>query len=226
MNNSLELTQIGRYESGIFDDGAAEITAYDPDSQNLYVINSSTGTIDILDISDPTNPIFTGAIDIKTLGGGINSIAINDGIIAAAIEADSAQDLGIVAFFDSEGNVLNQITVGALPDAVAFTANGTKLIVANEGEPDKDKPTNNPEGSISIIDLTTGVENAAATTADFRTFNGREAELRGRGVRIFPDTAFANDVEPEFIAISPDGTQAFVTLQENNAVAVVDLEAG
>ena len=224
MNNSIELTQIGRYDSGIFDEGAAEITAYDPDSQQLFVINGADGTIDILDVSDPTNPTFTDAIAIEEFGGGINSIAIEDGIIAAAIEGESAQDPGSIVFFDTQGNVINQVTVGALPDMVTFTPDGTKILVANEGEPDEDDPTNNPQGSVSIIDLSSGVENAVVITADFTAYNGREEELRKKGVRIFPGENFANDAEPEYIAVSPDGRQAFVTLQENNAVAVVDLE--
>ena len=226
MDNSIGLTQIGRYETGIFDEGAAEITAYDADNQNLFVINGANSTIDILNLSDPTNPTFDLAIDIEEFGGGINSIAIQDGVVAAAIEAESAQDLGTIVFFDTEGNVLNQVTVGALPDMVTFTPDGTKVLVANEGEPDEDDPENNPEGSVSIIDLTEGVENATVATADFTAFNGQEAELRGRGVRIFPEVMFANDAEPEYIAVSPDGTRAFVSLQENNAIAVVDLEAG
>lgn len=226
MNNSIELTQIGRYETGIFDEGAAEITAYDPDSQQLYVINGATNTIDILDISNPTDFRFTSAIDIADLGGGITSIAIQGGAIAAAIEGESVTDPGSVVFFDTEGNVLNQVTVGALPDMVTFTPDGTKVLVANEGEPDEDRPDDNPEGSVSIIDIAEGVENASVTTADFTAFNGQEAELRGRGVRIFPEKNFANDAEPEYIAVSPDSSRAFVTLQENNAVAVVDLEAG
>jgi len=224
MNNSIELTQVGRFDTGIFDEGAAEITAFDPDSQQLFVTNDATNTIDILDLSDPTNPTFTDAIDISDLGAGINSIAINDGVVAAAIEGEAADDLGTIFFFDIEGNILNQVTVGALPDAVTFTPDGSRLIVANEGEPDEDDPTINPEGSVSIIDISEGVENATVTTADFTAFNGQEDELRAEGVRIFPDETFANDIEPEFIAVSPDGSQAFVTLQENNAIAVVDLE--
>ena len=224
MNNSIELTQIGRYDTGIFDEGAAEITAYDPNSQNLYVINGANQTIDILDLDDPSNPTFVSAIDIEELGGGINSIAIQDEVVAAVIEGESAQDLGTIVFFDTEGNILNQVAVGALPDMVTFTPDGTKVLVANEGEPDEDDSANNPQGSVSIVDISGGVENATVTTADFTAFNGQEAELKGRGVRIFPEEAFANDVEPEFITVSPDSTQAFVTLQENNAVAVVDLE--
>ena len=224
MNKSIKLTQIGRYNSGIFDEGAAEITAYDSDSQQLYVINGANSTIDILDVSDPANPIFTSAIDIEDLGGGINSIAIKDGTIAAAIEGELAQDEGSIVFFDIEGNVLNQVTVGALPDMVTFTPDGTQVLVANEGEPDEDDLTNNPEGSVSIIDISGGIESASVTTADFTAYNGQEEELREQGVRIFPGENFANDAEPEYIAVSPNSSQAFVTLQENNAVAVVDLE--
>ena len=226
MNNYIQLNQIGRYETGIFDEGAAEITAYDTDNQNLFVINGANSTIDVLDLSDPTNPTFDFAIDIKEIGGGINSIAIKNGVVAAAIEAESGQDPGTIVFFNTEGNVLNQVTVGALPDMVTFTPDGTKVLVANEGEPDEEDSENNPEGSISIVDVSDGVENATVTTADFTAFNGQEVELRERGVRIFPEENFANDAEPEYITVSPDGTQAFVSLQENNAIAVVDLEAG
>ena len=226
MDNSIELTQIGRYDSGIFDEGAAEITAYDPASQSLFVINGAEKTIDVLDVSDPTKPTFNFAIGIEDYGDGINSIDIKDGVVAAAIESDPAQDPGQVVFFDTDGNFLSQVTVGALPDMVTFTPDGTKVLVANEGEPNEDDPSLNPEGSVSIIDISGSIESATVTTADFTAYNGREAELRGRGVRIFPGETFANDVEPEYIAVSPDSSQAFVTLQENNAIAVADLEAG
>ena len=126
MDNSIELTQIGRYETGIFDEGAAEITAYDAGNQNLYVINGANQTIDILDLSDPTNLSFISSINIEEFGDGINSIAIFDGIVAAAIESDPAQDPGKIVFFDTDGNVLNQVTVGALPDMVTFTPDGNQ----------------------------------------------------------------------------------------------------
>ena len=172
----------------------------------------------------PTNPTFTFAINIEEFGAGINSIAIEDGVVAAAIEGEATDDLGSIVFFDTDGNVLNQVTVGALPDMVTFTPDGTKVLVANEGEPDEDDPTINPEGSVSIIDISDGIESASVTTADFTAYNGQEAELREQGVRIFPEENFANDVEPEYITVTPDGSQAFVSLQENNAIAVVDLE--
>jgi DNA-binding beta-propeller fold protein YncE len=65
---------------------------------------------------------------------------------------------------------------------------------------------------------------ATAATADFRGFNGQEAALRAQGVRIFgPGASAAQDFEPEYITVAADGRTAYVTLQENNAIAVVDI---
>ena len=134
MNNSIELTPIGLFDTGIFDDGAAEIPAFDALSQRLFVTNGANDTIDALDLSDPSNPTLAFAIDITPFGDGINSVAVNDGIVAAAVESDPATDPGSVVFFDSDGNLLNQVTVGALPDQLTFSPDGTKVLVANEGE--------------------------------------------------------------------------------------------
>lgn len=224
MNNSIELTPISLFDTGIFDDGAAEIPAYDPLSQRLFVTNGADDAINVVDLSDPTNPTLAFAIDITAFGDGVNSVAVNNGILAAAIESDPATDPGSVVFFDSDGNVLNQVTAGALPDQITFTPDGTKVLVANEGEADEDDPEINPPGSVSVIDITDGVANATVTDVGFTSFDGQEETLRQRGIRIFPDVSVSQDVEPEFITVSGDSTTAFVALQENNAIAVVDLE--
>ena len=214
------LTVLGTFETGAFDEGAAEINAYDPETQRLFVINANAVTVDILDLSDPSNPTQIDQIDATQYGAGANSVAVKNGILAIAIENEIATDNGEVVFFDTDGGFLGEVEVGALPDMVTFTPDGKKVLVANEGEPDDGI---DPEGSISIIDLSNGVANATVDTADFTHFNGQEEALRAAGVRIFPGVPFAQDAEPEYIAISPDGTQAFVTLQESNAVAVVNI---
>ncbi|MGK7920590.1 MAG: esterase-like activity of phytase family protein, partial [Trichodesmium sp.] len=222
-----QLRQLGTYETGLFDEGAAEIVAYDPNTQRVFVVNANSATIDVLDISDPTDPNRINQIDISPFGAGANSVAVNNsGIVAAAVEANVAQNAGSVVFFDADGEELDQVTVGALPDMVTFTSDGTKVLVANEGEPNDDY-SNDPDGSISIIDISGGVGSltpANVSTADFTAFNGREEELRNKGVRIYgPDANAPQDLEPEFIAVSADDNRAFVTLQENNAFAVVDI---
>ncbi|MDJ1182509.1 choice-of-anchor I family protein [Roseofilum casamattae] len=217
---AIELTQIGRYSSGIIDESAAEIVAYDRGTQRLFVVNANDAVLDVLDISNPTNPNLVSTISVDAaIGAGINSVAAANGVVAVAVENADAVTPGAVAFFNPEGTFLDSVTVGVLPDMVTFTPDGTKVLVANEAEPG----TTDPEGSISIIDISAGVANATVQTADFTSFNGQEDDLRAEGVRIFPGKTVAEDVEPEYIAVSPDGSKAFVTLQENNAIASVNI---
>jgi len=421
---AIALNQIGTFATNIFDEGAAEIVAHDPTTQRLFVVNGGNSSIDILDISDPATPTLLNSIDLTPFGAGANSVAVNNGIVAAAVENENTQAPGTVVFFDVNGNFLNQVPVGALPDMLTFTPDGTKVLVANEGEPAEGSPVlsggfedgfngwetagdavlatatfgrgpvegdaqaflstanqevvglddnfteiilgsavpvanlppalttglapgstegsiitqtftaaagetlsftydfftneavgqnavpgfndyafvtlqganesftgiladttrtsrqisepsifeqyqferetgfetfsytfqtageftlgigvadvgdlatvsgllvddlsiaNDPAGSISAVDVTNGVAGATVTNLDFSAFDGREEELRARGVRIFPGKTFSQDAEPEYIAVAPDGSKAFVTLQENNAFAIVDV---
>ena len=223
---ALGLTALGTFDSGEFDAEAAEIVAFDPASARAFIVNGGAKTIDIVDIGDPTAPTLVNQIDVTAIGGTANSVAVRDGLIAAAIENEEKQANGFVAFFDADGNVLAQVEVGALPDMVTFTPDGSKVLTANEGEPSDDY-TNDPEGSIAIIDISGGIDGltqAAVTIAGFGDFNDAELDP---SVRIFgPNATIAQDLEPEYIAVAPDSATAYVTLQENNAVAVVDLTAG
>ena len=224
---SIQLSVLGSYLSGIFDDSGAEIVAHDPATQRLFVINSGNTAIDVLDISDPGKPTLIDSIDASAEGGAANSVAVFDGLVAVAIEADPKTDPGKVVFYKSSDlSKQGEATVGALPDMLLFTADGKKVLVANEGEPSDDYLTD-PPGSVSIVDISAGAGSAVVSTADFSSFDGKEAELRSDGVRIFgPGATASQDLEPEYIALSSDGTTAWITLQENNAVAELDVEAG
>lgn len=220
--DDVTLTPLGTYTTGAFDEAASEIVAYDPDSQQAFVVNAKAGTVDILDISDPTNPSKVATLATP----GANSVDVHEGVIAVAEQADDKTQAGTVSFFDAETHdKISEATVGALPDMLTFTPDGTKVVVANEGEPEGycDGQTD-PEGSISVIDLTGGVDVPQVRTADFGAYDGRADELREAGVRIFgPGASVSQDLEPEYAAVSEDGTTAWVTLQEANAFAVVDL---
>ncbi len=224
----ISLTPIGTYETGQFDESAAEIVAHDPDTQQLFVVNAQQGAIDVLDVSDPTTPTL---VDTLFAGGPVNSVAVRGGFIAAAVEADPNQDPGWVQFFAIDTfEEVAAVQVGALPDMLTFTPDGTKVVVANEGEPDNycADGAGDPEGSISIIDVSGGVEDVTETsvsTADFTSFNGQIDELRAAGVRIFgPNASVAEDLEPEYVVVDADSATAWVALQENNAMAIVDLD--
>ncbi len=225
---SIQLKPIGTYKTGIFDESAAEIVSYDAATKRLFVVNANSATIDVLDVSSlksdgSVDPSLAFSIDVTPYGAVANSVDVQNGVVAVAVENADKQAAGNVVFFDTNGNFQSSVTVGALPDMVTFTPDGTKLLVANEGEPSDDY-TNDPVGSISVIDISSGVANATVTTAGFDAFIGREAELNAAGVRVFgPGANAAQDFEPEYISVSPDGTRAFAVMQENNAVAIVDV---
>ncbi len=214
--NAFSLTPIGTFATGIFDESAAEIPAYDPISKSLFVTNGDSDQIDVIDLANPNSPTLKFSIP---LGGGVNSVAYSNNIIAAAVEADMAQDPGFVKFFSTDGTFLNQVQVGALPDMLTFTPDGAKLLVANEGEPNDDYD-NDPEGSVSIINIS----DFSVTTAGFGKFNGTALD---ESIRIFgPGATVAQDLEPEYITVSEDSKTAWVSLQENNAFGILDIVNG
>ncbi|MGM3307360.1 choice-of-anchor I domain-containing protein [Anabaena sp. WFMT] len=374
---------------GSIQGSGAEIVAHDQESQRLFV--TTGGSIEIFDMSIPSLLQKVGEIDITDLGANVNSVAVKNGLVAVAIEANIKTDPGTVAFYDVKGNFLNSVEVGALPDMLVFAPDSTNsaalstftfavedftgndgrvlitlkqvgadveltatvddtvnpgdiagiffhledetlisnlnisgsdikdietgsdsvinvnginlngrpsinlgpydvgiqigekggqdfvssttltisnvtldqfagqsfgvrlqsvgasgsgssklqgiadisqstLLVANEGEADNGI---NPEGSVSIINIFG--QNAASvsvTNLDFNAFDSQADDLRTDGIRLFPDVvanpgtdeiSVSQDLEPEYIAVTPDGTKAWVTLQENNAIAVIDL---
>jgi len=221
---TLTLEKIGSYNGGAA--GAAEITAYDAASKRLFVVNGANGTVDVLDLAAPSAPRLIGTINVASIGKAVNSVAVHDGLVALAIESSPKTEPGTVAFYNAADlKLVNSVKVGALPDMLVFTPDGTKVLVANEGEPSGYGVAGSadPEGSVSIITVNRGGTPSVAS-ADFRSFNGQEAALRAQGIRIFgPNASAAQDVEPEYITVSDDGRTAYVTLQENNAIAIVDV---
>ncbi len=220
--SSLSLQKIGTFQGG--GAAAAEITAYDPGSRRLFVVNGALGTVDVLDLSNPASPARISTLQAAG-GGSINSVAVHDGLVAIAVEAPVKTSPGTVALYRASTlQPLGSATVGALPDMLAFTPDGRYVLVANEGEPN-DAYTTDPEGSVSIVD----VRNESAPTvrtAGFGGFNGQVDQLRTSGVRIYgPNASVAQDLEPEYVTVSEDGRTAWVTLQENNAMAIVDIRS-
>ena len=222
---SLRLEKIGSYSTGQYEVSAAEIPAFDAASRRLFVVNAQLGAVDVLNLANPANPVKVGTLDATAVlaGASINSVAVFNGTVAVAIQAPVKTDPGRMALYRaSDLSLISSVTIGALPDMLTFTPDGSTVLVANEGEPSDDYQTD-PEGSISVID----VRNLAAPVvrnASFTAFNSQAAALRTAGVRIYgPGATVAQDLEPEYISVSADGRTAWVTLQENNALAKVDI---
>jgi DNA-binding beta-propeller fold protein YncE len=200
----------------------AEIVAYDRKTRRAFAINSQDNDLAVIDLSDPAAPVLVDKVSLSAYGAGLNSVDTHEGLVAVAVEASPKTDPGRVVFLDARTlRVRGAVTVGSLPDMLVFDDAGQHLLVANEGEAESyvDGAVN-PDGSVSIVDLQRGVARATVRTADFRAFT-REA-LLAQGIRVFgPGATAAQDLEPEYITVQ--GRTAWVTLQEANAIAVIDV---
>ena len=231
--HSISVAPISTIASGSFLTSAAEIAAHDPGTQRLLVVNARAAQIDVIDIANPAAPVLRPelALDMTPYGAVANSVAVRGGLIAVAVEAEDKTQPGKVVFFDRNLQFISAVEVGAQPDMLTFTPDGMTVLTANEGEPNSDY-TVDPEGSVSIINVANGAAQATVQTAGFGAFNGqtREALFNGTGsgskpaVRVYgPDATVAQDFEPEYITVSHDSKTAWVTLQENNAIAIIDI---
>jgi 5'-nucleotidase len=228
---ALALSPVGTFETGVFDESAAEIVTAHGD--RLFVVNAQAGSVSVLDYADPTAPIFEFAIAAQ---GVANSVAVRpDGLGVIAFEAPVKTDPGTLVFFDADAAtdataILGSVTVGALPDMVTISADGKYAVSANEGEPSDDF-TIDPEGSVSVVKLSPAQKWAPkqkdVRTATFHAFEAGGSLPLPEDVRVFgptpqgADKPVSRNLEPEYITI--DGRTAYVALQEANAIAVVDL---
>jgi DNA-binding beta-propeller fold protein YncE len=245
---AVELVRLGTHATGLFDAAAAEISAYDPRTKRLFVVNAESGAIDVLDVADPARPtrLFTlathglRAADGSTVpaGAAVNSVDVHDGVLAVAVESDPKTDRGWALFFDTgeQAPYRSGVRVGSQPDMITFAPDGRTALTADESEPADDFSAD-PEGSVSVIDVSRGIRSLrqeAVRTAGFRAFD--EGTPLPAGVRVYgPDVPVpsgqpaagrvARNLEPEYITIDRHSRTAYVTLQEANTVATLDLRS-
>jgi hypothetical protein len=202
----------------------SEIPVWHGASRTLWVVGGDG--LDVLDLAGN----LVQSINLGSFGI-VNSVALNGNIAALSFTSPGITTPGTVQFFDvaaflggaGAGAALGSVNVGAVPDMVTWTPDGTRLLVANEGE--RQSNTNNPPGSVSVIQFNVAAPSSSTvTTAGFQAFDGQEDALRTTGVRIQAGVSASIAFEPEYIAIAPDGLRAMVVLQENNALAELDLQ--
>ena len=196
----------------------AEIISASPDGMLLAYTNADDQLIGMIDISDINNPMELETVDVSDLGEP-TSVAITPNgqfAIAAVLDTDEIpdQDPGYLAFIDveSQERVAQVELAGIGPDSVAITPDGAKVIVAIEDEEDEDNLPGDRPGSINIV--TIDYDSPDASTVE-------EVALDLTGI---DGVNYATDPQPEFVAISPDGSLAAVSIQENNAIALLDMD--
>jgi DNA-binding beta-propeller fold protein YncE len=229
----------GRSNSQGFNASAAEITAFDSSTGRIFTVNAQSGKVDVFAASNAsqiaalaspvqsidlaTMLLANGFVDSVSKVGAANSVAVNGNLLAVAMEANPKTDNGWVVFLNTSTMAyVRAVPVGALPDMLVFTPDGTKVLVANEGEPNVGY-SSDPEGSVSVI----RISDFTISTIGFGDFNvggNRNSELPlSKMVLSGMAQSIAKDLEPEYIAVREDGLEAYVTLQEASAIAVLDL---
>ena len=239
---ALNLTQIARYSAGQYnvDGGVMEIVAYNQATEWAYAINGQSGKLAAIPLAGLTAGAhveeLTGTeIDVKALVeaedgtfqyGDMTSVAISPDstTLAAALQAQGSNDAGRVALFtcEEDGSLTLEALVetGAQPDMVTFAGDGV-VLTADEGEPREGygEDIADPKGSVTVVD----VESQESTVVDFTAFDSQRDQLAEAGIVLKKGSTPSVDLEPEYIAVS--GGKAYVTLQENNAIAVLDIDS-
>lgn len=224
------LSKLGSYRTGT--EGGAEISDYDPTSKKIFITNGAANKIDVVDASNPKMLSLSSQIDLSAYGASVQSVSVKNGKVAVAVgSADKTTTVGKVAVFDTSGTLLSLTQVGYLPDMVTFNDDGTKIVVANEGEPKVNEPYTTTADYIDVNGTVGLIDVASATTTDDATgyaevdFSAATltASSDGTAVRLgaTPSNDQAKDIEPEYITVS--GNTAWVSLQENNAIAKADI---
>ena len=224
---------LSSYSTGYTDPegGVAEILKFNKENNCMYLVSGKTQTLDIVKVNAHGSTELVKKVDIAALGtangfsaGDITSVDVNTGrdLVAIAVQNADYTDNGVIVTLDYEGNFVAKYEAGVQPDMVTFSPNGNCILSANEGEPREGYEATDPMGSVTVVDL----NSKTVQTITFETFDSSRAQLVENGVLLKSGAAPSVDLEPEFIAVSSDSKTAYVTLQENNAVAALDLTSG
>lgn len=222
---SLPFAHLHTYKTGIFDGASTQVLAYDRTTFTLYSTNKSTNEVDIILYKNLLKPQTLGHIDISPYAGEVNSVAVHFGIVAVVASSVVPQSPGKLLFFDKDGLFLGQFEVGASPQQVVFTYGGNRVLVAGAGEPSDDY-TGDPWGSISMLDISPGFGNVSQSDMQTIYFDKLDTTAYDPMVRVFGNSGKqtpSQDLEPESMVVNSDYTKAYVMLQENNAMGIIDL---
>jgi len=237
-----KLSYIGSYSVGSVsaDGGIAEIVRYNKDNKRIYLVNGALGSLDIVDAGILRSGKFTGLtlykrIDINAMGaargfdyGDLTSVAINvkNKMVALAVQHRAYNEPGYIVLINYEGEYIRHYGAGVQPDMICFTPDGQYILTADEGEPRQGYSGGaiDPPGSVTIVNINTN----EVRIIGFTDFDGEAARaaLTRNGVILNKGINPSLDFEPEYIAVSDDSRTAWVSLQEANAIATLDIPNG
>ncbi|MCF0223016.1 MAG: alkaline phosphatase [Fibrobacter sp.] len=180
----------------------AEIAAYMPSEKKLFVV----GDEKIMEVVDVSNPEKLKLAESFMLDGEATSVTSFGNFVAVSLLAKPSWEKGFVELLEVSGDSIRKVGVYGVchhPDMLTFTPDGRNILVACEGEYDREHQDVNPDGGVAILNMdSVSTGNIPATILPFNDV----------------------DIEPEYITVSPDSRTAWVSLQENNAIARIDVE--
>lgn len=241
-SDQIKLRKIGSYQVGVTnaDGGVAEIVRFNKDNGSFYLVNGAIQppTVDIVKLTPEGATEKVKSIDVAALVdsdtfqvGDLTSVDINtkEKYVAVAVQEEASEKAGKVLILDYEGELITSYSVGVQPDMVKISSDGSSILTADEGEP-REGNAYDPQGSVTIIDYKTGEAKTVLfddpSVIDDNVHIRGEVNIDGIIINEGSKEKAITDLEPEYIALSPDNKLAYVSLQENNAIATVDIAAG
>ncbi len=222
---TLPLVKARTVETNIFNDGGSKAIAWDRNSSRLFSVNVSLNRLEVYDMADITKPFRMKLVDLSTYISSPTSVAAFNGIVAIVGIGSTPQSSGKVIFFDNDGVFQKQFSVGPLPDMVGFAPGGNILLIANEGSPTDDY-SSDPAGSVSLINVSIGVNNLSQASVKTISFTPLDSQAVSPLVLHYGNNdqqLVSQDLEPEYVTANSNATKAYVSLQENNAVMIIDI---
>jgi|GEM_PF-265352 len=227
-NTPPALVASATYDTGLGANGA-EIVSVRGDRAVLS--NALDGSVDILDTSDLLNIKLIQRVKIPELAG-LTSVAIHptkDLFVAVTGSSAPVRTGSVLIFRLSDGALLAQASIGRQPDSVEFAPDGGKAVIAIEAE-QVSISDDGGAGAIGVLDVS-GFDPASSSSISVSIVelpdlagipgisSGRtHGDAIGAPVSNTPGT-----IEPESIGFAADSQTVYVTLQENNAIARLDL---
>lgn len=212
----------------------AEISTVSKDGKTLIHTDALAQRIGFIDISDPSSPKGLGTLDLKAQGHAKDeptSVAVYGDYLLVVIDetaGDFANPKGRVDIVRiSDRTRVSSIDLQGQPDSIAISPAGApgspKAAIAMENQRDEELNDGNlpqlPTGFVQTIDLSGDAKDWKATPIRFEDDNGKLLNVVKKAGLDTPE-----DLEPEYVSINGKN-QLAVTLQENNGVAIIDLQS-
>lgn len=231
-----EMSLLATWVSG--EPEGTEILSYQAAVRMLAVGNGASGRIDLVSVARPELPMTVRTFDLDMPDGHVlNSVAFHPERPVLAIAAAGPAGMpGEIFLLDLYGRELARYAAGHGPDDVQFSPSGRWLAAPNEAEDywREDGAWRSHPGSVTLVDLRPGVAHGAVRQIPLAPPPGHgltsreagrllEREVDGEALAIPFDSSDPMHVEPEYVAFAPDESTLYVSLQENNGVAVIDV---